>query len=140
MLWADVFLHSAVSEGFCNAVMEAQAMSLPVVCTDAGGLPENVEHEVSGFVVPRREPQPLAERLALLARNPALRQQMGQAGRRRVLASFRQEKQIADFDRFFREVLPEGMWPKKNHSQNISPARSYKTFATETQPPEDGQK
>ena len=36
--WADVFLHLAVSEGFCNAVLEAQAMQLPVVCSDADGL------------------------------------------------------------------------------------------------------
>ena len=35
-VWADVFLHSSLSEGFCNAVIEAQAMQLPVVCTDAG--------------------------------------------------------------------------------------------------------
>src|SRR5262249_28366776 len=59
MLWADIFLHSAVSEGFCNAVMEAQAMSLPVVCSDADGLPENVENGKTGYVVPRRNPQAL---------------------------------------------------------------------------------
>ena len=57
MLWADVFLHAAVSEGFCNAVIEAQAMMLPVVCSDAGGLSENVVDGETGFVVPRRDPK-----------------------------------------------------------------------------------
>ncbi len=52
---ADVLLHAAVSEGFCNAVLEAQAMKLPVVCTDADGLPENVENGVTGIVVARRD-------------------------------------------------------------------------------------
>lgn len=113
MLWADVFLHSSVSEGFCNAVMEAQAMALPVVCTDAGGLSENVADEETGFIVPRREPRPLAERLSLLGRKPELRQQMGQAGRRRVLAEFRAEKQISEFDRLFRRVTADDKWPKK---------------------------
>src|SRR6185295_12831029 len=76
LLWADVFLHTAVSEGFSNAVLEAQAMVLPVVCTDAGGLPENVADGRTGFVVGRRQPEPLAEKLLELARQPALRAQM----------------------------------------------------------------
>lgn len=113
MLWADVFVHAAVSEGFCNAVVEAQAMALPVVCTDAGGLPENVADTETGFVVPRRQPRPLAERLFLLARQPDLRQKMGQEGRKRVLACFRQEKQISEFDRLFRRVSAEDKWPKE---------------------------
>ncbi|MEJ7712207.1 MAG: glycosyltransferase family 4 protein [Pyrinomonadaceae bacterium] len=64
MLWADVFLHAAVSEGFCNAVVEAQAMSLPVkVCSDAGELPENVAHGETGFVVPRRNAPLITQRI-----------------------------------------------------------------------------
>ncbi len=105
MLWADVFLHAAVSEGFCNAVMEAQAMMLPVVSSDADGLPENVADGVTGFVVPRRNPRALAERLALLAADPDLRQRMGEAGRRRVLTHFRLEDQIEAFDRLYHMVL-----------------------------------
>ncbi|MGH7412279.1 MAG: glycosyltransferase family 4 protein, partial [Candidatus Methylomirabilis sp.] len=105
MLWADVFLHAAVSEGFCNAVMEAQAMAVPVVCSDAGGLPENVASGETGFVVPRRDPDALAEKLLMLAGDPGLRHRMGQAGRRRVLARFRLADQIAAFDRLYREVL-----------------------------------
>lgn len=53
--WADVLLHSVISEGFCNVVVEAQAHGVPVVCTDAGGLPDNVEREITGVVVPRRD-------------------------------------------------------------------------------------
>jgi colanic acid/amylovoran biosynthesis glycosyltransferase len=103
LIWADVFLHAAVSEGFCNAVMEAQAMQLPVVCTDAGGLPENVIDDETGFVVPRRNPQALAEKLNLLAHAPSLRERMGQAGRERVQTHFRLEDQIAAFERFYQD-------------------------------------
>lgn len=105
MLWADVFLHAAVSEGFCNAVMEAQAMKLPVVCTDAGGLPENVANGETGFVVPRRNPKALAEKLMLLAKDASLRQRMGEAGRKRVLTHFNLDNQIAAFERLYRQVL-----------------------------------
>jgi colanic acid/amylovoran biosynthesis glycosyltransferase len=98
---ADVFLHGAVSEGFCNAVLEAQAMELPVVCTNADGLSENVLDGVTGFVVPRRDPAAMAEKLALLAEDGALRQQMGAAGRERVSSHFRLADQIAAFEKFY---------------------------------------
>lgn len=101
MRWADVLLHPAVSEGFGNAVLEAQAMALPVVCSDADGLAENVAEGQTGFVVPRRDPAALAGALAELAADPVQRREMGAAGRERVLARFRPEDQIAAFDRFF---------------------------------------
>jgi colanic acid/amylovoran biosynthesis glycosyltransferase len=105
MKWADLFLHAAVEEGFGNAVIEAQAMSLPVVCADAIGLPENVAHNETGFVVPRRSPEALAEKIMFLAQNPKVRQQMGLAGRQRVLAQFRLRDQVLAFDRFYQQVL-----------------------------------
>lgn len=103
--WADVMLHAAVSEGFCNAVIEAQAMELPVVCSDAGGLPENVVNGVTGLVVPRRDPQALADALARLASDGLLRAQMGRAGRSHVLAKFRLEDQIIAFEQLYRQVV-----------------------------------
>ncbi|MBP6016366.1 MAG: glycosyltransferase [Candidatus Promineofilum sp.] len=103
MKWADVFLHPAVSEGFCNAVIEAQAMRLPVVAADADGLAENVADGETGFVVARRDAAALADKLALLAGDPALRRRIGAAGRARVENCFSLPQQIAAFDRFYRE-------------------------------------
>lgn len=105
LAWADVFLHAAVSEGYCNSVLEAQAMAVPVVCSDAGGLPENVASGETGYVVPRRDPKALAEKLMPLARDPELRRRLGVAGRDRVMRLYRLEDQIAAFDQFYRRVL-----------------------------------
>jgi colanic acid/amylovoran biosynthesis glycosyltransferase len=105
MAKADVFLHPAVSEGFCNAVLEAQAMGLPVVSTNAGGLPENVVDGETGFVVPRRNALALAQKLQLLALSPSLRAQMGETGRRRVGSNFRIEDQINKFEELYRSVI-----------------------------------
>lgn len=120
MQWADVLLHAAVSEGFCNAVLEAQAMQLPVVCSDADGLSENVVNGKTGFIVPRRSSRALAEKLALLARNPNLRQEMGEAGKERVLYNFRLEEQIKAFDQFYRQAL-FGATRHYERSRNTSP-------------------
>ncbi|MEM1203969.1 MAG: glycosyltransferase family 4 protein [Acidobacteriota bacterium] len=108
MAEADVFLHLAVSEGFCNAVLEAQAMALPVVASDAGGLPENVVDGETGFIVPRRDPDAAARRLAELAEDPELRQRLGRAGRRRVEEHFRLDQQIAGFEELYRLALSTG--------------------------------
>ncbi len=104
---ADILVQGSVSEGFCNAVMEAQAMRLPVVVSDAGGLPENVADGVTGFVVPRRDPDAMAEKLAILINDPELRQEMGLAGRQRVEALFRLEDQIRAFGSLYDEVCHE---------------------------------
>jgi colanic acid/amylovoran biosynthesis glycosyltransferase len=101
--WTDVFLLASVSEGLSNAVLEAQAMSLPVVCTDAGDI--GIANEETGFVIPRRDWHSMAEKLALLAADSKLRVRMGEVGRQRVLANFHGMAQIAGFDQFYRQVL-----------------------------------
>ncbi|MCC7450191.1 MAG: glycosyltransferase family 4 protein [Anaerolineae bacterium] len=104
---SDVMLHAAVEEGFCNAVIEAQAMELPVVASNAGGLPENIADGVTGFIVPRRNPEALAEKLTVLARDPALCLQMGKAGRARALARFDLTQQVQAFMALYRELYAQ---------------------------------
>jgi colanic acid/amylovoran biosynthesis glycosyltransferase len=120
MLAADVFLHAAVSEGFGNAVLEAQAMGLPVICSDAGGLPENIVDGESGFVAPRRDSPALAQKLAELARDPALRHRMGQTGRKRVLERFQLADQIEAFERLYRGVLSDGSLSAQRRMDSLS--------------------
>ncbi len=103
--WADVFLLASISEGFSNAVLEAQAMTLPVVCTDADGLPENVSNDETGYVVPRRDWRIMGGKLAILAADPSLRVRMGDAGRQRIMDKFQVAAQKESFDRFYRQVL-----------------------------------
>ncbi len=103
--WADVVLHAATSEGFCNAVIEAQAGQVPVVCADAGGLPENVDHGVTGIVVPRRDARALAGGLAALAGDPALRQRMGLAGRERALRLFDLDLHLDRWVQFYEDAV-----------------------------------
>lgn len=103
--WADVLLHPATSEGFCNAVIEAQAHAVPVVCSDADGLSENIEHGVTGFVTRRRQPLDLADAIEQLANDPELRARMGAAGRARVERRFRMDDHLDAWERFYRDAL-----------------------------------
>jgi colanic acid/amylovoran biosynthesis glycosyltransferase len=108
LAWADVFLHAAVTEGFCNAVIEAQASGLPVVTSDAGGLPENVSDGVTGLVAPRRDPAVLADKIRLLAADPELRERMGRAGRERAQQQFSLQAHLEAFEAFYRGLAEAG--------------------------------
>lgn len=75
-------------ERFGVAVVEAMACGLPVLVSDAGGLPEVVEHGVSGWVVPRGDVRALADALVRLATDRPLRQRLERAARERVLTTY----------------------------------------------------
>ena len=61
MEWADIYLQPSIQEGFCNAVLEAQAMGLLCIVTDADGLSENVVNGETGWVVLKRSPEKMVE-------------------------------------------------------------------------------
>jgi glycosyltransferase involved in cell wall biosynthesis len=105
LAWGDVLVHPSLTEAFGVAVAEAQAMGLPVVCSDAGGLPENVEDGVTGIVVPRRDSQAIAAAVARLADDSQLRGKMGRAGRERALATLSLDRQLDEFEALYEAVL-----------------------------------
>jgi colanic acid/amylovoran biosynthesis glycosyltransferase len=104
LAWADVFVHSALSEGFCNAVIEAQASGLPVVTSDAEGLRENVADGETGFVVPRRDTAAMAERIRALAGSEELRHRLARNGPERARQVFRLERQLDQWTELYNEV------------------------------------
>ena len=63
MEWADIYIQPSIQEGFCNAVLEAQAMGLLCIVTNAEGLSENVIDGTTGWVVPRRSANSIANSL-----------------------------------------------------------------------------
>jgi glycosyltransferase involved in cell wall biosynthesis len=104
---ADVFLLSSLSEGISNAVLEAMACGLPIVTTDCGGMNEVVTDGVEGFLVTARDPKAMAQALWTLWENPALRKQMGQAGRQRIEASFTLSQQVQEFIGLCEHAIPK---------------------------------
>jgi glycosyltransferase involved in cell wall biosynthesis len=86
---ADIYALISHWEGFPYGVIEAMSAGLPVVASDVGGVAEAIEHDVTGFVVPRADEKAVAERIAALLRDPDLRARLGAAGRRRYQEEFR---------------------------------------------------
>ena len=102
---AHLFFHPAISEGFCNAVVEAQSVGLPVVCSNAGGLPENVENGVTGLLFESRNADDAFQKIFQLLNDSTLYQAMNAAGHKRVSQFFDMEKQVATFSDVYRKML-----------------------------------
>ncbi len=91
---ADILLAPSVtaSNGDCEGIpvvlMEAMAQGMPVLSTKHSGIPELVEDGISGFIVPERDVDNLAERLEYLIEHPQIWPRMGRAGREFVEAKY----------------------------------------------------
>jgi glycosyltransferase involved in cell wall biosynthesis len=81
---ADVLILPSRQESLPNVLLEGFACCLPVVCTAVGGMPELVHDGVNGFLRPAEDISGLADAVAKLAEDPALRLRMGRTNRRLV--------------------------------------------------------
>jgi glycosyltransferase involved in cell wall biosynthesis len=87
----DAFVLPSYREGFPNVVLEAAAMELPVITTDALGCIDSVHDGETGFIVPVKDVKKLVEKMLLLGRDGELRKSMGKNARQRVLKEFNPE-------------------------------------------------
>ena len=102
---SDVFLMSSVSEGIPLTVIEAMAARRPVVSTAVGGLPELVEHGVTGFLAPAGDDASLAASLIELYRSPELRNQMADVAALRATEKFSLDGMLGAYRDVYRDVL-----------------------------------
>src|SRR6266853_5628135 len=91
----DLFVMSSVTEGLGTSLLDAMACSRPIVATRAGGIPEIVEDEGNGLLVPPRDHTALARAIGALIGERDRRAVMGGAGLARVTERFSVERMIA---------------------------------------------
>lgn len=99
---ADLYLQYSNQEGFCNAVLEAQAMGKICIVSDAEGLSENVLDTITGFVVPKRNPLSLANKIMEVLRlSEDKKNTIKMNAIARVKTHFTIQQQIAAFIKFY---------------------------------------
>jgi glycosyltransferase involved in cell wall biosynthesis len=84
----DIFAFPTYNETFGLVLLEAMQHSLPVVASIEGGIPDIVDDGVTGYLVPKKDADRLAEKLAVLINDPELRKKMGCAGREKFVANY----------------------------------------------------
>lgn len=87
---ADIFAFPTYysNECFPLVILEAMRAGLPVISTMEGGIPDIVEEGVTGFLVRQKNVEMLAEKIEILIKSSALRQQMGRSGRKKYEKEF----------------------------------------------------
>lgn len=100
----DVFVMSSVTEGLGTSLLDAMAASKPIVATNAGGIPEVVVDGETGFLVPPRDHEAMAEAIIKLLKDDALRTRMGAAGRARAQSLFSADRMVQETLRVYQRV------------------------------------
>jgi N-acetyl-alpha-D-glucosaminyl L-malate synthase BshA len=102
---ADVFLLPSELESFGLSALEAMASAVPVVGSDAGGLPEVVKHTETGFLLPVGDVEGMATRTVEILKDEEHRRCLGQAGRRRAAALFGADRIVTQYEKYYEKVL-----------------------------------
>jgi len=98
----DVYLQPSLEEGFCNAVLEAQASSCLCIVSDVGGLRENIKDKVTGWLVPKRDSRAISNKiLDVIALTEAEKRVIMRRAENRVIETFSLDKQIEKFLNFY---------------------------------------
>jgi glycosyltransferase involved in cell wall biosynthesis len=108
---ADVFVTTPWYEPFGITPVEAMACARPVIGSEVGGIKSTVIDGVTGFLVPSRDPQAVADRLATLHRDPALASRMGREGLRRAYQHYTWRNVANQAAAIYAEVLQESRAP-----------------------------
>lgn len=103
---ADVFLLPSVEEGIANVVIEAMLVGTPVITTNCGGMEETVAHGESGWVVPVRQPQAIADAILEFSRSsPEKRAEIRQTARKKVEQQHSEQQMVNNMKALYQEVL-----------------------------------
>jgi glycosyltransferase involved in cell wall biosynthesis len=91
----DVFAMSSVTEGLGTSLLDAMGCERPVVATRVGGIPEVVDEDATGLLVPPRDHRAMAAAIVALLQDQERRRRMGAAGLARVAERFTLEQMVA---------------------------------------------
>jgi colanic acid/amylovoran biosynthesis glycosyltransferase len=101
----ELYVQTSLSEGFCNAVLEAQALGKLCLAYDAGALSENIDSNITGFLSPKGQPQLLAQKIIkVMQKSNQEKEQISQKAIQRVHDYFSLELQKQEFSTFYNEI------------------------------------
>jgi len=101
----DIFVLPSLYEGLGVAVLEAMAAGRPVVASRVGGIPELVQDQITGLLVPPKDPEALASAISRLLSQEGLLQEMGSRARGRVERHFTVERMARNNEEYYYGLL-----------------------------------
>ncbi|MHA1185266.1 MAG: N-acetyl-alpha-D-glucosaminyl L-malate synthase BshA [Candidatus Heimdallarchaeota archaeon] len=107
LCYTDAFVIPSEIESFGLAALEAMACSIPVISSNAGGLPEVVKHEKTGYNVDPGDVDGLAKYISLLAADESLRKKLGKEAAKVSREDFHPDKIIPQYEQLYKRMLKE---------------------------------
>lgn len=102
---SDLSVLPSHEEGFSNVILESMAAGLPVIATKVGGNSEAVADGITGWLVPPKEPELMAEKILDVLRDPEKANQMGKEGQDRVRKLFSVDTMVRKHLNLYRSIL-----------------------------------
>jgi N-acetyl-alpha-D-glucosaminyl L-malate synthase BshA len=102
---SDLGLFTSESESFCLSILEAMSFARPSVAPSVGGIPEVMEDQVSGWLVPFGDIEQHARAVEHLIRHPEERARLGQAAQKRAREMFCANAIVPRYEELYRRVL-----------------------------------
>lgn len=101
---AELGLFTSESESFCLSILEAMCFACPSVAFRVGGIPEVIEDQISGLLVPFGDIEKQVQAVEILLQNPTLRAQLGQAAQTRARELFSAATIVPRYEALYRRV------------------------------------
>ena len=105
VLWRKAIRLPSLREGFSRPVLESMGYGVPPIVTDSGGCTEIVENGISGFVVPVKDADAIADKILELYENPQLIESMSTESRKKIDTEFSTRVSTDKYIRFFEALL-----------------------------------
>ncbi len=97
----DIQVSASYEEGFSNVILEGMASGKALVATAVGGTPEAVLDNITGLLVPPRDPQAIAQGILAFLNNPEFASACGENARKRIEDHFSMEKMIDKLEKLY---------------------------------------
>ena len=101
---SKIFVLPSHQESFPLTILEAMSTRLPIISTFVGGIPEEIENNVSGVLINAGDIEALSKNISRLLEDNSLCDTIGQGGRERYLKYFRLNKITKDIENIYREL------------------------------------
>jgi len=112
---AGIYVQSSLNEGLGLALQEALSLGCPAIGSNVGGIPELIDHEINGLLVPPGNEKALAEALERLLQNESLRHRLGQAAPREILRRrMTREDMLSQYTELYQRLLTGNRLPSSN--------------------------
>ena len=102
ILLTNTSLHG---EGISNSIMEYMAIGKSVIATDSGGTKELIIDNETGFIIPDKSPEILADKIEYLLNNPTIKDEMGRKGKERILKEFNINKMVDSHINLYHQLI-----------------------------------